>query len=89
MSVLDAMGYGLPVVSTNVGGIPKIVHDGENGVCYNVGDVDSMAEEIILLLSNEQNRIKAAKASMDIVKNGYSLTKHLMLLEKVYEEETE
>lgn len=89
MSVLDAMGYGLPVVSTNVGGIPKIVHDEENGMCCNVGDVDSMAEEIISLLSNEQKRSKAAKASINIVKNGYSLTKHLMLLEKVYEEETE
>lgn len=35
MSILDAMGYGLPIVSTNVGGIPKIVHDGENGLCVN------------------------------------------------------
>lgn len=89
MSVLDAMGYGLPIVSTNVGGIPKIVHDGENGMCIDAGDVESMSEEIISLLSNEHKRKKTAKASMDIVKNGYSLTKHLILLEKVYEEEIE
>ena len=89
MSVLDAMGYALPVVSTNVGGIPKIVHDGENGMCFTAGDVDSMAREIISLLSDEQKRNKSAKASMDIVETHYSLMTHLMLLEKVYEEETE
>lgn len=89
MSVLDAMGYGLPIVSTNVGGIPKIVHNGENGMCVAAGDVESMSEEIVSLLSNEHKSNKAAKASMDIVNSGYSLMKHLMLLEKVYGEEIE
>ncbi|MGN0602100.1 MAG: glycosyltransferase family 4 protein [Oscillospiraceae bacterium] len=85
MSVLDAMGYGLPVVSTNVGGIPKIVHDGENGTCCEAGDVDAMAKGITMLLINKDVREKAARESMSIVKNNYSLDKHLALLEKIYE----
>lgn len=85
MSVLDAMGYGLPVVSTNVGGIPKIVHDGENGTCCEAGDVDAMAKGITMLLINKDVREKAARESMSIVKKNYSLDKHLALLEKIYE----
>lgn len=88
MSVLDAMGYGLPVVSTNVGGIPKIVHSGENGMCCNPGDIDTMASAITELLKNDQTRKKAAAVSMKIVKERYSLEKHLRLLDKVYEDVT-
>ncbi len=85
MSVLDAMGYGLPVVSTNVGGIPKIVHDGGNGYCCNAGDEETMAAGIIKLLINDNMRKEAIKDSIDIVKKGYSLDAHLTLLEVVYE----
>ena len=87
MSILDAMGYGLPIVSTDVGGIPKIVHDGENGFCRKPGDIKGMAECIIDLLTNDKKRKAAAKASLDIIKAGYSLEKHIREIEKVYEEE--
>lgn len=85
MAVLDAMGYGLPVVSSNVGGIPKIVHDGENGACCTPGDVEKFANIIIELLLNKRIRESAENASWKIVKDGYSLQVHLKLLTEVYE----
>lgn len=85
MSVLDAMGYGLPVVSTNVGGIPKIVRDGENGICCEPGDVGKFSEGIIELLSNNATRVSASNSSIEIVKKGYSLETHLSLLKELYE----
>lgn len=85
MSVLDAMGYGLPIVSTNVGGIPKIVHDGENGYCCDAGDVANMSTGIIGLLTDGKKREAAIKESVNVVKNGYSLDAHLTLLEAVFE----
>ena len=84
MSVLDAMGYGLPIVSTKVGGIPKIVR--ENGVCCTPGDVNTMAVAIIEMLQDTNKREMRAKASIEIVKAGYSLEAHLKMIEKVYEE---
>lgn len=80
-----AMGYGLPVVSTNVGGIPKIVHDGENGVCCEAGDVDRMSRAITELMLNEELRENAGRDSMKIVKAKYSLEAHIEMLERVYE----
>lgn len=85
LSQLDAMGYGLPVVSTNVGGIPKIVHDGENGVCCEAGDVDRMSRAITELMLNEELRENAGRDSMKIVKAKYSLEAHIEMLERVYE----
>lgn len=85
MSVLDAMGYGLPIVSTNVGGIPKIVHDGENGYCCDAGDADAFAMVIVELLQNHEKRKAFASESMEIVRMKYSLNSHLKRLEKIYE----
>lgn len=85
MSVLDAMGYGLPIVSTNVGGIPKIVHNEENGYCREPGDVQSMAQDIIEFLTNREKRQYAAQESLAIVKCKYSFNQHLKLLEATYE----
>lgn len=84
MSILDAMGYGLPIVSTNVGGIPKIVHDGENGICCHAGDVNRLSKGIIDMLSNDEYRYHAANASYECVYKNYSLERHLALLETIY-----
>lgn len=85
MSVLDAMGYGLPIVSTNVGGIPKIVLNGENGFCCSPGNIEEFVKAISELLSNQEVRELAGRASERIVKERYSLDAHLKLLEEVYE----
>lgn len=85
MSVLDAMGYGLPVVSTNVGGIPKIVHDRENGFCCEAGDMQTMSAGIVKMLESRGMLESMSKESFRIVKDGYSLESHLKLIEGVYE----
>lgn len=85
MSVLDAMGYGLPIVSTQVGGIPKIVHNFENGMCVNAGDIDAYSDAIIDLLKDDQWRNRAGEKSIEIVKNRYSLDVHLRKLSNVYD----
>lgn len=76
MSILDAMGYGLPVVSTNVGGIPKIVIDEENGYCCNPADTIKMAEGISRLLLDNHLRMSYAERSFQIVEKKFSLERH-------------
>ena len=86
MSILDAMGYGLPIVSTDVGGIPKIVWDGENGAICRPGDKDKMAKALLRYLSNEKLQHDAGMKSLEIVENEYSLEKHIDKIEQVYSE---
>jgi N-acetyl-alpha-D-glucosaminyl L-malate synthase BshA len=44
LSALEALASGVPVVGTSAGGLPEVVHDGESGALYDVGDVDGMAD---------------------------------------------
>ncbi|ULT56208.1 glycosyltransferase family 4 protein [Neobacillus drentensis] len=84
MSILDAMGYGLPIVSTNVGGIPKIVHNGENGYVCEPGDIQAFSNAIIKILMNEEIRKKYGESSVEIVKQGYSFEGHIKRLARLY-----
>lgn len=86
MAILDAMGYGLPIVATNVGGIPRIVHDGENGYCCEPGDIQGMAATLVEMLSDCQKLEQYGRQSVNIAKNRYSLEQHLHQIEELYEE---
>jgi glycosyltransferase involved in cell wall biosynthesis len=44
--ILESMSMGVPVVSTNLGGVPEAVIDGETGYMVAPGDSDSLAEAI-------------------------------------------
>ncbi len=84
LAALEAMAVGVPVISSNTGGIPEVNIHGETGYLSNVGDVDEMAKNAIYLLQNEtlfqefrQNSLKRAKV--------FSLKNVLPLYEDIYD----
>ncbi|MEL1247967.1 glycosyltransferase family 4 protein [Flavobacterium helocola] len=54
ISVMEAMALGLPVVSTNVGGIPYLLADKENALLVSDNDVSKMTDAICSLLEDQQ-----------------------------------
>ena len=72
---LEAMEYKLPVISTNEGGIPDIVKDGENGLICEKQNPVSLAYCIAKLLDNEELRVKMGSAGHEKFCREFTLDK--------------
>jgi len=66
---LEAMAAGKPVVSTNVGGIPEVVVDGETGILVPPHDPTTLAQAVIRLAEDETLRNKMGRAGLKRAKN--------------------
>jgi glycosyltransferase involved in cell wall biosynthesis len=62
--LLEALACGVPIVASNVGGIPEVVTHGYNGLLVEPGDPEGLANSIIMLLSNEELRKKLSKGAL-------------------------
>ena len=63
LAALEAMAAGVPVVATEVGGLPEVVEDGVSGYLRPMGDVEALAEAAVLLLSNDERHRQFGQAA--------------------------
>jgi len=68
MSILEAMSWGLPVITSPVGGIPEFVQDGFNGLLVPPTDIPAIAQAMQRLIEDEELRLQMganARASVE------------------------
>lgn len=86
MAVLDAFAYGLPVITTPVGGIPDVAKDGDNMLLFNSGDIKALAKQLDLLMNDKALRDKLSKASERFAKDVFNVNVINKQIGDLYEE---
>lgn len=86
MVLLEAAAYGLPLVGTNHGGIPEVVIDGETGYLVPERDENVLAEKIITLMSNQQERFRMGLNARKLIESNFDIHVQTQKLEAFYEE---
>ena len=83
LSALEAMACGVPVISSNAGGLPEVNINGETGYTVDVGDIDTMADRCLKLLGDDQLHQAFAQAAFRRAEH-FNLDKIVCQYEKYY-----
>jgi glycosyltransferase involved in cell wall biosynthesis len=75
MAILEGMAAGLPVLATNVGGIPQLVADGESGLLVPPADTDALADALLRLATHCELRITMGSAGRSRCERHWSADK--------------
>lgn len=82
LAALEAMAVGVPVISSNTGGIPEVNLNGVSGFLSDVGDIDEMAKNTLHVLENEH--LHTFKQNAKKQAENFSLDRILPMYEEIY-----
>ena len=85
-AILEYMAAGLPVVTTDVGGVREAVVESESGFIVPVGDDQQLADRMVQLLKNKELRMRYGARGRELVAAKFSLAARLGQTEALYTE---
>ncbi len=85
LAALEAMAWSVPVISSNSGGLPEVNFDGESGYLSNVGNIDSMAENALKILSDEETLAQFKQKALGVAQR-FDIKNILPLYEELYQQ---
>jgi len=85
LAALEAMASGVPVISSNTGGIPEVNKQGVTGFLSDVGNVEEMAKNAIHILSDE-TRLKTFKQNSRVEAAKFDIHNVVPQYEAIYEQ---
>lgn len=87
--LVEAMGCGLPVIATNVGGASEVIESGVNGILIDPNDVQAIAREVLHLIRDAAFRRNLAANGMRSVRERFSAETMVERHVKLYRQLTE
>ena len=82
-TILEAMAAGVPIIASDVGGIPEMIADNFNGFLIHPKDFEALAEKILQILENSELTKKFSQNSLERIKE-FSLNKMLQKTQQQY-----
>lgn len=83
MSILEALSYEIPVISTTVGSISEAVIEGLNGYLIAPGDIERLAEKMNTAIYSEDS-VLMGKKSKELAENKFNADKYFREVENLY-----
>lgn len=84
MSVLEAMSYGLATIATPVGGVPRVIEDGRNGLLVPVGDYERLAAALLRFLGDSDLRKRIGMQGRRDMQSSFGMRAYAEKLAAVY-----
>ncbi len=84
VAVMEALATGVPVVATDVGGIPELVRNGETGLLVAPGDAAGLAGAVTRLLSDSDLASRLAEAGTSFVQEHLTVEHMVNAIAKLY-----
>jgi len=82
--LIEAQAAGLPVIASNVGGIPETVKDGESGFLVQTRDVDALAGRLQHLLEHPETWPALGEAGRKLVEERFDQRRLMERLLEIY-----
>ena len=83
LAALEAMAAGVPVISSNTGGLPEVNIEDYSGYLADVGDVETMAQKALHILSSK-DRLQQFKQQARLSAERFDMSKILPMYEELY-----
>jgi glycosyltransferase involved in cell wall biosynthesis len=84
--VLEAMSMRVPVVSTEVAGVPKLITDGQSGLLCPIGDIESLRVAMDRLIADETMRQRLAEAGRRVIETQFSFARRMEKEQAIYDQ---
>lgn len=84
VSLIEAQAAGVPVLTTNVGGVVDVVNDNETGFIVPKNDLDKFTDKLNVLINSKEKRQNMSQNGWNHVKNEFSYTRLCSDVERLY-----
>ena len=87
LAIAEAMASGAAVVATETEGASELIKMGETGLLVPIGNVDALAESVLLLLRDDEERVRLGVAAQQAAAANFSLERMIVETEAIYRAE--
>ncbi len=85
VAAVEASAAGLPIVASNVGGLPEVVLDGETGFLIPPAEVDALSEQLAVLVADAALRRRMGEAGRAFVQTHYDWHVNASEMQRLYQ----
>jgi glycosyltransferase involved in cell wall biosynthesis len=83
-AILEAMAAGLPIVASDVGGIPEVIEDGRTGFLVPPGEDETLTSRVMHLMANPEEGARFGAAAREAVLAGFSFDRMVARFDDIY-----